>query len=266
MFCPQCGNQLPDGSAFCSACGARIAAAQPVEVPTTAYGQVSSQPNAAPYDPNGGQTAGQQPTARRSAEQYRRGSTSPTPRRQSYGQNSYGSRTYSAGAGASSAGGEYSSLGGWLLFFTICWLIGGVYNIYNGISSWVATNGYLTILGPVGFVLVVLYIVYIAAGAACIALSYFIYKRNPFFLRFYQLYSIGMIGLYVILMILMLIIANAAGVGAYANNYIGAFIGGAIGAAVGVALMTMYFCKSERVRVYMGGTEHISGAIFRIGV
>lgn len=29
MFCPNCGNQLPDGAAFCSFCGSRTAAAAP---------------------------------------------------------------------------------------------------------------------------------------------------------------------------------------------------------------------------------------------
>ena len=30
MFCNHCGNQLPEGAAFCASCGARVEAAQPV--------------------------------------------------------------------------------------------------------------------------------------------------------------------------------------------------------------------------------------------
>ena len=161
---------------------------------------------------------------------------------------------------------DYSKLGGWLLAFVVLWAIGGVYNIYNGISSWAAVGGYLGLLGGLSFVVIASFIVSIAAGLACLALSYFIYQRNPVFLRFYQLYSIGMIALYVILMVLLLIVAAASGLGAYTGTYVGAFIGGAIGAAVGVALITMYFCKSERVRVYMGGTEYLNRAVFRIGM
>ena len=29
MFCPKCGNQLPDGAKFCTSCGAQMAAAMP---------------------------------------------------------------------------------------------------------------------------------------------------------------------------------------------------------------------------------------------
>ena len=48
MFCPKCGAQLPDGSVFCSACGAQIAqqAAQQVD---QAVEQVAAQ--AAPVAP-----------------------------------------------------------------------------------------------------------------------------------------------------------------------------------------------------------------------
>lgn len=38
MFCPKCGTQLPDGSKFCSKCGAKIAPAQPVAAAAPASG------------------------------------------------------------------------------------------------------------------------------------------------------------------------------------------------------------------------------------
>lgn len=245
MFCSQCGNQMPDGSAFCPACGKQVGVAQTIQNQAT-----SGMPNShvAPTQMN-------VEAQRYAPSQY--GSTGTR-------QPSQRARQYPV-ASASTSGNDYSKLGGWLLLFTVLWAIGGVYNIYNGISSWVATSSYMGMLGGIGAVLVVLYLVYLVAGAACLALAYLIYKRNPVFLRFYQLYSIAMIALYIILMVVLLIIANAAGVGAYASAYIGGFVGGIIGAAVGVALLTMYFCKSERVRVYMGGTEYLNRAIFRIG-
>ena len=207
--------------------------------------------------PNQGSTFTQRDAEvqRYAASQYRSAGARQTPRQ---------SQQY-PDAGASAAGKDYSKLGGWLLAFTILWAIGGVYNIYNGISSWATTGRYMGMFGGVGAVLVALYLVYIVAGAACLALAYLIYKRNPVFLRVYQLYSITMIVLYIILMVVLLAIANAAGIGAYASSYIGAFVGGIIGAAVGVALLTMYFCKSERVRVYMGSSEYMQRAVFRIG-
>ncbi len=33
MFCPNCGNKLPDGAAFCSACGSAVGKAQPITMP-----------------------------------------------------------------------------------------------------------------------------------------------------------------------------------------------------------------------------------------
>lgn len=33
MFCPKCGTQLEDGSAFCAACGSPIAGSQPQAAP-----------------------------------------------------------------------------------------------------------------------------------------------------------------------------------------------------------------------------------------
>ena len=33
MFCPKCGNSLPDDAAFCGACGTQLASAPPVQKP-----------------------------------------------------------------------------------------------------------------------------------------------------------------------------------------------------------------------------------------
>ena len=33
MFCPKCGNSLPDDAAFCGACGTQLASATPVQKP-----------------------------------------------------------------------------------------------------------------------------------------------------------------------------------------------------------------------------------------
>jgi len=44
MFCPNCGNNLPDNAAFCGACGKALGTAQPQQ-------QVYQQPYAAPLAP-----------------------------------------------------------------------------------------------------------------------------------------------------------------------------------------------------------------------
>jgi hypothetical protein len=43
-------------------------------------------------------------------------------------------------------------------------------------------------------------------------------------------------------------------------------LGTFFGLATGLILMTMYFCKSVRVRTYMGSTEYLDTALFKIGV
>ncbi|ACV21286.1 Predicted membrane protein [Slackia heliotrinireducens] len=45
MFCPHCGTQLPDGSAFCANCGSQLnAAPNPAPAPMPGYGGAVAQP------------------------------------------------------------------------------------------------------------------------------------------------------------------------------------------------------------------------------
>lgn len=59
MFCPKCGNQIPDGSAVCPVCGAQLGAAQqqyqqPIQQPVRPqYQQPMQQPYQPPYQPAG---------------------------------------------------------------------------------------------------------------------------------------------------------------------------------------------------------------------
>lgn len=202
MICPQCGNELPDGAAFCPACGQQTGTAHVVQNQT---------------------------------------------------------------ASGSAAERDYSKLGGWLLLFTALWAIGGIYTIYNGVVSWVSTSSYLDSLGTNGVVLIVLYLASIVSGAACLILSNLIYRRNPIFLRFYQLYSIVMIALYIILMAVLFVTANSAGIGNITPTFMGRFVGSLLGVIGSLVIFTMYFCKSERVRVYMGSSDYLQRAVFRIG-
>ena len=48
MFCPNCGNNLPDNAAFCGACGKALGTAQPQQ---QVYQQYYQQPYAAPLAP-----------------------------------------------------------------------------------------------------------------------------------------------------------------------------------------------------------------------
>ena len=51
MFCPQCGSQLPDGSAFCGKCGAQLGAA-PASAPVAGARGAVAQVPAAPKAPS----------------------------------------------------------------------------------------------------------------------------------------------------------------------------------------------------------------------
>lgn len=56
MFCPNCGNQVPDGAGFCGSCGSKIEAAQP------AYSAPQQPAYEAPQQPTYQQPTYQQPT------------------------------------------------------------------------------------------------------------------------------------------------------------------------------------------------------------
>ena len=54
ITCPKCGNQLPDGAAFCNNCGTPIAQAAPQGAPQGVPGQqpvYPAQPPVMAYDP-----------------------------------------------------------------------------------------------------------------------------------------------------------------------------------------------------------------------
>ena len=60
MFCPNCGAQVEDGSAFCSNCGAKIEAVQPQNV-VQPESQVQPEPQVQPGEDNFYQQPAQEP-------------------------------------------------------------------------------------------------------------------------------------------------------------------------------------------------------------
>ena len=226
MFCTSCGTQLPDGTKFCPACGTKLA--EP-EQPSQTY----AAPEPAPVMPD---------------YQYQQSGTS------------YGSDV---------ANPEYKKMGGWLLFFMVINIISGVYNvIYSGIYTLATTAPYLEYIsafggGGLSGIVIFSCIVALVVGVLALVFVYFVFKKNPIFLKFYQIVQIVSI----VLSIVMLIGLNAA-IGDMGMSISDTGINVApsiIGGIVGLVLMTMYYCKSVRVRTYMGSDEHIKNALFRIG-
>ena len=113
-------------------------------------------------------------------------------------------------------------------------------------------------MGTVGVIVMISSLVSVAMSVALIVL---IVQRNQSFLRIYQILAIVsiVVGVASAVVSASSLLSSAAVVVTSALTGIGMGV-------LGIVLMTMYFCKSVRVRTYMGGTEYIENALFKIGV
>ena len=162
---------------------------------------------------------------------------------------------------SSPAGKNYEKLGGWLLFFVICYGISAALGLYRMVQTFGLFGMVLTHRG--GFALpvfcgVLTNLLTVAAGVAYIVL---VVKKHPNFLRLFQVIRIAVVGANFLLTLIA-----GLGYGGGAAMYFAEAFGLLVSGAVGILLMTLYFCKSERVRVYMGTTEYLETALFKIGV
>ena len=171
------------------------------------------------------------------------------------------------------------------MFFFVCWVLGALGMVISGFSCFSAAStylkqtssmssllgsGYYSVIKPMGYLIGACGVWYLIYGILAGVLSYYIYKRNRIFLCFYQLTSILMMIIVAIICIAVFAIANSvkSSVGLYGGSldtYSSTLITYGVSGIVGLILMTMYFCKSERVRTYMGSTEYMEKALFRIG-
>lgn len=224
-FCSNCGAPLLDGARFCSSCGAL----------TDSTEQVTSQPV-------------QQPAWQ---EQQVPGSSLQPQVQGSFVQ----TQPY--------VDPKYQKLGGWLLFFVICWGLAALFGLYNVFSTLSTIVQYGRFFGAIQFLsLFVSGLSSVFSIAVDVFIMLSIIKKNPKFLRLYQILVVANSAFG-----LLSILISGAATGFYnAPIVIGTFIGVIIGCAVGLILMTMYFCKSVRVRTYMGSTEYLDSALFKIGV
>ncbi|MDD6095307.1 MAG: zinc-ribbon domain-containing protein, partial [Clostridia bacterium] len=55
MFCPNCGKELPDGTAFCTSCGANLTQQTPTAAQSIPEPEAFNAPDAAQSAPNAGQ-------------------------------------------------------------------------------------------------------------------------------------------------------------------------------------------------------------------
>ena len=244
---------------------AQPAEQQPYAQPAAqqSYDQSYAQPAAQqPYaqDPYG-QPAAQQPYAQPAAQQ----PYAQDPYAQPGAQQPYGQQYQQPGQpaypvtympAAAEVHPEYQQLGGWLLFFVILMILSVVGTLGSLGSIGVIASELPSSYG--GYIVATTVVSLVQAGLN-IGFLVLIFKRNDIFLKYYQIISIVDIALAVLLSIY----ASTSVMGGF--SFAGT-LPSIAGGVIGLVLMTMYFCKSVRVRTYMGSTAYMDKALFKIGV
>ena len=297
MICPYCGTQVPDGAATCTHCFAQLATAQ--NTPNSQAGQYgqqpaqpaqqAQQPAQQPYQQpvqQAQQQAYQQPYQQQAQQPYQQAGQQPAQQpyqQQAYqqpyqqqGQQPIPAQPYPQGQYAQQVDytAKYKSLGGWLLFFLIMMGVGCIYNVGGALADITTWMGSVNSL-PAQFrsatpIVIISDILPIISALLSIGFIVLVVQRNSIFLKYYQI--IGIIDI-------ILAVINIAIVAAFLGPILdpqsgGAFTGaamvglviGVIAAIVSLVLYTMYYCKSVRVKTYMGSTDYIDKALFKIGV
>ena len=237
-FCPYCGASLTEDAKFCTSCGSSLVEAGQPAQSQPAQSQPASAPVGVPGAPQQ-PSATQQPSA---AWQPPASQQAPQP------------------PASSPAGKNYETLGGWLLFFVICYGVSAAVELYRLVGT---LNKVVTMFSYIGGIAVPIFcnaltsLLGIVGGVAYIVL---IVKKYPNFLRLFQIIRIAVVGG----SFLLTAIAILSYGGGYAVFFPEAFAL-LVSGAVGIVLMTLYFCKSVRVRVYMGTTTYLDTALFKIG-
>lgn len=248
MFCPACGAQLPDGAAFCPSCGN----------PVAAKGQ---QPGAGAVGGAavGGAAFGAGAAGAQQAQPFQQ------TQQQGYAQQPGAQPAY--GQAALDAHPEYQTIGGWLLFFVIVNILSVISLIGTGLSG---INGetlemvrhYLN--DGVANTMLFNALFSLAMAAGYIVFIVFIFKKNQNFLKLYQILGIASIVISIIMVVMMNASMSEAVTSLNLDTTSG-IVSSIVSGVVGLVLMTLYYCKSVRVRTYMGGTDYQQKALFRIG-
>lgn len=272
MFCGACGMQVPDGQNFCPNCGSPLSDSQAQSwQPEQSAQQGGFVPNQSMYGQQTNmQQSAQQPYGQAYQQQPYQQQIGQQPYQQPYQQGQYGQQgmqqpypqqgqTVYQGYGVPGADPRYQKLGGWLLFFVILSILGVVGSLGSA-----ASTGMLISQVPRSyhmFFIISIIITLVEAGLNT-GFIVLVFKRSDIFLKYYQIISIVEVVLAVVLSIL---VGTLPGANQVAGASVGSAIGSIIGGVVSLVLFTLYFCKSERVRTYMGSDSYLKKALFRIG-
>ncbi len=164
---------------------------------------------------------------------------------------------------------EYKKLGGWLMFFFVYWVLASVGSILCGIRYCAESASYFSQGSVPGYSpYTLLGVIVLSAGVLfCInaliniLLCINIKKKNPKFLKTFQLLYLIFIALLLVWSIAGQVLLSPYGTvgSALTPSSILSFGGGLLY----MILISVYFCKSERVRTYMGDDEYIKCALMR---
>ena len=274
MFCPFCGNAVPDGSTFCASCGNKLEMSAPQAATGAAPAPFQQPPQQQPYGQQPQQPFQQQPYGQQQFNQQQPYGQAPEPPQgynAPYGQQQqpFGQQPYQE-PGVNLA---YQTMGGWLLLFmvlTIIGLVGSLKNVIDIVSMY--SNGtvdYLTnyLGGGYGAALLISAIATVAVVALEVVYVVMVFKRNHSFLRFFQLaFAVNIVASIIATILTNVSLSGNSFAAGAMGSLNGTMIFAIVISAVELALLTMYYCKSVRVRTYMGGTEYQKKAFFRVGV
>jgi hypothetical protein len=161
---------------------------------------------------------------------------------------------------------KYHTMGGWLLFFVIANIIGvfidaivsisGIFDTFEIIGDMTdsamgyflpenfETAIYITLTGEiVGLLTIVFTTMFVVQ----------LFKRKPAFLRYYQLNIFALLFYSIFVGLIPNIMLG------YDISFI---LGNIVGSVAHFFLLTLYYCRSIRVRTFMGSDEYMEKALF----
>ena len=160
--------------------------------------------------------------------------------------------TTAAAAGTAAGGKPQTGLGGWVLVFAVCLIVGGIAFAVSGVGGLVSTaifqSALASLLGSQAVGVIVGACAY-ALAVACVflILTALLLRRSPRFLRTMQVLGVLLIIAAAVLLFLLNMTLMEQGA-----NVIGRSALSLAGEIAALALTTLFFRKSKRARAYFG--------------
>ena len=149
---------------------------------------------------------------------------------------------------------KFSRLGGWLLFFVISAILSEILIFTTAVRELMQLARFAGWIAPHVFSVFVVgqLIVFVSVVLACIGIGQ-IFSRKPHFLLFDQLgYMIYLLGI---------IVGTIIPLHLLGAEY--SLVMPIVQLTLGMLLRTLYFCKSRRVRTYMGHDGYMDKALIK---